>query len=333
MSNKRVEILDMLKGLGILLMVIGHLEYGDTLNQYIYSFHMPLFYIVSGYLFKQGPSLVSDINKNFVRSFRPYIISVLVFSSAFILYQHNLNYKIELLHFFMPNHYPYDWCGPIWFLMSIFVVKSLFALIHRFNNGRVLLTSCLTLGCLGFYFGYEGIKLPFTIDSSLIGIFLFYLGYALRSAIVPQKLCDFFMQKKYILLSLLLFPIVFINCKVNMRTADIGNPLFFTIGVVANVYIAGFVLSVLLRFERLKKILFYYSNNSIFYLCTNQFIIALSTVALSILFSRLHLCNILILEVIRTFVVLALLSITCLVIDACKSSNFYQKLNQLLFRS
>lgn len=38
---------DILKGIGILLMMWCHLT--QTHNQFVYSFHMPLFFLISGY--------------------------------------------------------------------------------------------------------------------------------------------------------------------------------------------------------------------------------------------------------------------------------------------
>ena len=64
--NKRNENIDIIKGIAVILMVYGHcLQYGvngkiDYFNmlcfKIIYSFHMPLFTIVSGYLL--GKSLL-----------------------------------------------------------------------------------------------------------------------------------------------------------------------------------------------------------------------------------------------------------------------------------
>ena len=41
-----------LKALGILLMVFGHSGNTNHINHFIYMFHMPLFFIASGYCFK-----------------------------------------------------------------------------------------------------------------------------------------------------------------------------------------------------------------------------------------------------------------------------------------
>lgn len=58
MSNNRVASIDRLKGLAIILVVIGHLlKTGETgmMYQFIYSFHMPLFMFLSGFVIHELP--------------------------------------------------------------------------------------------------------------------------------------------------------------------------------------------------------------------------------------------------------------------------------------
>lgn len=47
-STKRIAWIDMAKAIAILLMVVGH-EVGGSIYTWIFSFHMPLFFILSGY--------------------------------------------------------------------------------------------------------------------------------------------------------------------------------------------------------------------------------------------------------------------------------------------
>ncbi len=74
--SHRIDWIDMLKGLGIILVVFGHTAHAkDTIRILIYSFHMPMFFIISGYLFK-----TKDKYKNFLKKFMtlllPYLIIV-----------------------------------------------------------------------------------------------------------------------------------------------------------------------------------------------------------------------------------------------------------------
>ena len=50
-NKKRIEWVDIAKGIGIFLMVMGHTGIPRIGNQWIYSFHMPLFFFISGFLF------------------------------------------------------------------------------------------------------------------------------------------------------------------------------------------------------------------------------------------------------------------------------------------
>ena len=53
MSDKRNDIVDIAKGIGIFLMVIGHTGIPLPLRIWIYSFHMPLFFFISGFFYKR----------------------------------------------------------------------------------------------------------------------------------------------------------------------------------------------------------------------------------------------------------------------------------------
>lgn len=57
--------IDISKGIAIILMVIGHSSYPTELYKIIYSFHMPLFYLLSGYF----------MNKNSLTDTRSFILN------------------------------------------------------------------------------------------------------------------------------------------------------------------------------------------------------------------------------------------------------------------
>ena len=52
LQEKREEWIDMLRGFGMLLVVIGHSRYSDILEKFNYGFHMPLF-VLAGFLFHE----------------------------------------------------------------------------------------------------------------------------------------------------------------------------------------------------------------------------------------------------------------------------------------
>ena len=60
--KKRIEYIDIARGIAIILMVIGHVVSGYK-RAIIFSFHMPLFIIISGFFFKPGRNIKEEIKK------------------------------------------------------------------------------------------------------------------------------------------------------------------------------------------------------------------------------------------------------------------------------
>ena len=51
---QRYDYIDYLRAVGIILMVLAHIPLSDSFVHYVHGFHMPLFFVVSGFLFKGG---------------------------------------------------------------------------------------------------------------------------------------------------------------------------------------------------------------------------------------------------------------------------------------
>ncbi len=47
-DKKRLDYMDIAKGFGIICVIVGHMGY-RALDRVIFSFHMPLFFLISGY--------------------------------------------------------------------------------------------------------------------------------------------------------------------------------------------------------------------------------------------------------------------------------------------
>lgn len=51
---ERVNYIDYIRAIGIILMVLAHIPLSDSFVHYVHGFHMPLFFVVSGYCYKAG---------------------------------------------------------------------------------------------------------------------------------------------------------------------------------------------------------------------------------------------------------------------------------------
>lgn len=48
----RIGYIDLLRAFGIIVMIMGHVGFGDLFDKWIHVFHMPMFFIISGYFYK-----------------------------------------------------------------------------------------------------------------------------------------------------------------------------------------------------------------------------------------------------------------------------------------
>lgn len=62
--KERMEYIDIAKGIGILLVIAGHLfAYRGPISRWIFSFHMPLFFILSGICYKMDSTILVEYLK------------------------------------------------------------------------------------------------------------------------------------------------------------------------------------------------------------------------------------------------------------------------------
>lgn len=121
-KEMRDSIIDIMKAIGIIAMIIGHCGAPEVIEDFIFSWHMPLFFLVSGYFFK--PKSLGDSLRQNIRSLViPYAISAIVLLSL-------LTNKSDLHNLFLSffvgagsHRVPFFgqyFVGAIWFLLALF---------------------------------------------------------------------------------------------------------------------------------------------------------------------------------------------------------------------
>lgn len=73
-TKQRISWIDVTKGIAIYLVILGHSLIGLKVNDYIFAFHMPLFFIASGLLFREK-SIKKTIAGNIKKLLVPYYIT------------------------------------------------------------------------------------------------------------------------------------------------------------------------------------------------------------------------------------------------------------------
>ena len=70
----RDQTFDYMKGIGILAMIIGHSIIPSIVDRVIFAWHMPMFFIISGYFYKNVDSKTMFI-KNWKGLLKPYLVT------------------------------------------------------------------------------------------------------------------------------------------------------------------------------------------------------------------------------------------------------------------
>ncbi len=196
--NRRIVYMDIARGLGILFIVLGHNDlaaYHPFLHKFVYAFHIPLFFFLSGAFFRPERAFGDFVTRRFNSLLKPFFFTlflIYLMEAGFGLMTFPVIWGRIVKSMYGTGHY-LDWVQ-LWFIPHLFAV-SLFAwLAWRGVFGRVkwdwlrwlLMFAMLALGVLTMpYFwpftapviNMELYGLPYSLDLVLASGFFFLLGY------------------------------------------------------------------------------------------------------------------------------------------------------------
>lgn len=187
----RLRWVDIFKGGVMLLVIIGHTApFGSLTRNIIFSFHMPIFFILSGFcthMVSSGQEMKSFISKHFSKLIIPVLLLSLIFMGvAFIQsgldvsqIQRIVKVGIDKLAWAsgvkVKNH---PALGMPWFLVSLFTASIIFQyLFLKIKDEKCLLYSVGLISFTGVYLGVSHHWLPLNLDVSLVCVFFIYVGY------------------------------------------------------------------------------------------------------------------------------------------------------------
>jgi len=179
----RDNTFDVMKGIGIFLMVTGHtLGPESPIHNYIYAFHMPLFFILSGFFAKQTESR-KNINKQFNRLVKPFFF--ICFNVVLIKCIHHLiNPDVPSINW----EFVLNGIGPGWFLLALFWGRIIFNTLLTFFPKRhlslSLLISLIPL-CLS---QWTTIDIPFNFLQGLACVIFIAIGFYAKQNDILQRM-------------------------------------------------------------------------------------------------------------------------------------------------
>lgn len=149
MGKKRIEWLDYTKGFGICMIMLAHISQYfpplSSLNKYICSFHVVIFFIVAGYLAGVKSDSVRNIKRRSKELLIPYVVFSIVNSVVKIgvlVLQGGLTKEIirnEMKELLITGN------GTVWFLLCLYFVEMLFLLLRRIEMDEKIIVVCSIL--------------------------------------------------------------------------------------------------------------------------------------------------------------------------------------------
>ncbi len=186
----RNGVLDIMKGLGILLVIIGHSTIPKMPHDIIYSFHMPLFFVVAGFLYKAKPLNGKWWKNNVYRLLIPYLIFGVIWIGYDLVHSlaNDMSLAIvkgDMFALVWSNSGPHDnaylgsisnGVGVAWFFFALFWCRVVFAYTERYIN-KNLLPLTILLVSFASYIILSHVVLPFAILQGTLALVFYYLGY------------------------------------------------------------------------------------------------------------------------------------------------------------
>lgn len=144
MEAKRDITFDLMKGIAILAMLCGHCIIPNVLHSFIYIWHMPLFFIVSGY-FYHPKSRTKCLKTSFLGLLVPYFLTCGIALGVSLVLSMENSHKI----FFGTLGVSSEWFGsnaiigyggngPLWFLMALFWCRIIYDALRRIITNKWL---------------------------------------------------------------------------------------------------------------------------------------------------------------------------------------------------
>lgn len=198
--KKRIDWIDIVRAVGMFLIIMGH-----TLEVYTYSIvgklifavHVPVFFVLSGYLYKEKPfkKVFKGGNVNLLLPYLATLIIVVIITRFNFIFP-NWIYNLDMRNFWVSALYgsgttlnlfwdkslTINAIGAIWFLLAMYFGNIIFDLIIKSSRGNLYIVGIMVtiITFSGFYLSDTGILLPWSLNAALASQLFYYGGYLIR---------------------------------------------------------------------------------------------------------------------------------------------------------
>ncbi|MEN9306935.1 MAG: hypothetical protein RL173_867 [Fibrobacterota bacterium] len=229
-ATPRLNWIDNLRAIGIVLVLTGHGHANWRIIVWLYSFHVPLFFFLSGYLLSD-PSRSSPgrwIRHRPISLGVPYVflgtINLLYLLATGWFHDHLTLSPMDAFGLHLagirdssPVH------GALWFLASLSVGELIFVLGNRHFGSRIRLPISAALAATGYLLLHFRIPVPFSAEISLLCLPFLELGALYRQ---HQTRINHSLRQPVVFLGLLLASVcgALLLPRIDLFYGKTGNP-------------------------------------------------------------------------------------------------------------
>lgn len=206
-------VISIAKGIAIILMVAGHAEGPELMTNFIYTFHMPLFFIAAGYFFSRkylaDPwTFIAKRVKGLYFPFLKWSLFFLLLHNVWfhfgilneqfgnwtggVTHPYNLKMAVHRIFLMVTGMAGYDefMAGAFWFFRGLLVASVAFLLLYKFLDSRTRFKpeTCVAMICASMI-ALLALRINYNIKITTIpnggwremwGIFFFGIGVLYR---------------------------------------------------------------------------------------------------------------------------------------------------------
>ena len=204
-GQNRVPLYDNLKAIGIILVVLGHVTENHALGNVIYAFHMPLFFFISGMLYKQRDRYAIELARIVLWPYFVFAILSFAYWAMIEVRVRPVPADTSILEQFTNIFYPINMGKNahimnvvLWFLPALYLCSIAYHyLLCRVGGIKAQLTAAIAIAIILQCFK---IQLPLCIPQALGALPFFVLGHMLNGKI--RNFDNAATKKKYIVYSM-----------------------------------------------------------------------------------------------------------------------------------
>ena len=275
-KKERIKWIDMAKGYGIILVLIGHCDM-PYLTDYIYAFHIPLFFFLSGYVFTTKCDFPAYFLNKLRRMVIPYFcLSIpMIFFELFFENNGVINIdgiQSEIYKFFLQERHT-----TMWYLSSLILLVFIMYPLTKLKSCYLVVIIIISSLCGLLLWRNDIWALPWNFDAALVVLPFFSAGYFVRKR-YESSLSIMQSNKRTAFAVLLVFTLLTIftadyNLKLSGNKIDIFCSNFRIEWLSYIAAFAGIISCFLLSMIYSNNIIRYIGQNSLIFFAWHQSII------------------------------------------------------------